>query len=163
MDFEITDYTNSRFDIVYSQGGIPDSRRNKIIKEIKRILKPEGIFCAGEMILFNNEVPQFIENIFESSDLSLFTAHELNKYYIERKFEIVEQLDLSSTLKNYYNTLKTNLEKKIFELEEREKSYYKKLLNRISHEANVYLNQGGDKHIGFQTLILKLSSSASLR
>ena len=41
------------------------------------------------------------------------------------------------------------------DLPENEKSYYKKLLNQISHESNVYLKLGGDKYLGFYALILQ--------
>ncbi|MCW8850031.1 MAG: class I SAM-dependent methyltransferase, partial [Melioribacteraceae bacterium] len=50
MDFERTDYLSERFDIVYVQGSISDERRKKIVKEIKRILKPDGYLCLGDIV-----------------------------------------------------------------------------------------------------------------
>ncbi len=38
---------------------------------------------------------------------------------------------------------------------ENEKSYYKKLIKMISHEAKAFLNEGADEHVGFYSLILK--------
>jgi hypothetical protein len=48
------------------------------------------------------------------------------------------------------------LKQAIETLTEKEKSYYKKLLNKISHESNAYLKLGADKYIGYKLLILKL-------
>jgi hypothetical protein len=41
------------------------------------------------------------------------------------------------------------------DLTQQEKSYYKKLLHKISHESNAYLNLGADKYIGFIALLLQ--------
>ncbi len=43
MEYDVTDFIQNEFDLIYSQGSISSSTRNKIVKEIKRILKPEGI------------------------------------------------------------------------------------------------------------------------
>ncbi len=43
MDFEHTDFSAESFDLIYAQASVSSSRRNKVIKEIKRILK-EGEF-----------------------------------------------------------------------------------------------------------------------
>jgi DNA-directed RNA polymerase subunit N (RpoN/RPB10) len=53
------------------------------------------------------------------------------------------------------------LKANINNLSGQEKSYYKKLLNKISHESNAYLKLGADKYIGFKMLILKLNASAA--
>ena len=37
MDFEHTDFSAESFDLVYAQASVSSSRRNKVIKEIKRI------------------------------------------------------------------------------------------------------------------------------
>jgi hypothetical protein len=40
-------------------------------------------------------------------------------------------------------------------LSNEEKSYHKKMLKRISHESNAYLKLGGNKFIGFISVILR--------
>ena len=155
MDFEITDFEDQSFDIIYVQGSISNSRRNKIVKEIKRILKSEGILCVGEVVNLKKEPVQFILDIYKSSDLNPLNSDELEEYYSERNFEVKLRKDFSETLKNYYSKSLFELQKKAKELPDNEKSYYKKLLNRISHEAKAYLKQGADKFIGFEVLILK--------
>ncbi len=155
MDFEYTDFDNKEFDVVYTQGAISNPRRNKIVKEAKRILKPEGYFCVGEVVSLQKELPQFILDIYDSTDLDPLQSSEIEKYYIERNFEIVEKKDLSFTLADYYSKSLTELKKSLVDMPENEKSYYKKLINMISHEAKAFLNQGADEFIGFYSFILK--------
>ena len=47
------------------------------------------------------------------------------------------------------------LSKEIAELSDQEKSYYKKLLRKISHESNTYLRLGGEDFTGFTALTMR--------
>jgi ubiquinone/menaquinone biosynthesis C-methylase UbiE len=161
MEYDATDFSQNEFDLVFAQGSILSSNRNKIVKEIKRILKPDGVLCVGEITALEATYPIFIKDIFESSDILPLVHAECSAYYETRKFSILHEQDLSSSLKNFYENASSALEMSIEKLTEKEKSYYKKLLNKISHESNAYLNLGADKYIGFKMLILKLSDSAS--
>lgn len=155
MDFEFTDFNDEVFDLVYTQGAISNPRRNKIVKEIKRILKPNGLLCVGEVVSLKEKLPQFILDIYDSSDLEPLLINRIEDYYKERNFEVIGKKDLSFTLKDYYSKSLSELKKSIVDMAENEKSYYKKLINMISHEAKAFLNQGADEFIGFYTLILK--------
>lgn len=155
MEFDVTDFENNSFDLVYAQASVSSGKRNQIVKEIKRILKDKGYFCVGEIVKLKNDVPPFVQNVFDDSDLNPILIEELNNYYIQRKFSIVYETNLSDKLKEYYERSVKKLNTTREELEQNEKSYYKKLLNKISHESNVYLKQGGDKFIGLKMLLLK--------
>ncbi|MDA3862078.1 MAG: class I SAM-dependent methyltransferase [Melioribacteraceae bacterium] len=155
MDFEVTDFEKDEFDVVYTQCGISNPRRKKIVKEVKRILKPAGIFCVGEVVSLQEELPQVILDIYDSSELEPLLATNIEDYYRERKFEVIEKKDLSFTLAEFYTKSLYELKKSVVNMEENEKSYYKKLINMISHEAKAFLNQGADEYIGFYSLMLK--------
>ncbi len=155
MDFDNTDFPDSNFDLVYAQASISNSKRNKIIKEIKRILKPSGYLCVGENISLTKSPPQFVIDIWKSSDISPLHFDELKKYYEEKGFLITEEHNLSHTLKDFYSQSSRMLKEKNSSFSDQEKSYYKKLLNKISHESNAYLKLGGDAYIGFKMLIMK--------
>lgn len=155
MDFENTDFKDETFDLVYAQGSLSDSRRKKTIKEIKRILKFEGYFCIGEIVKLEETIPNFVKDIFESSNLSPLNKKEVEKYYLDRNFELIDSIDLSNTLADYYKISSEQLSKSEKNLSENEKSYYKKLLNKISHESNAYLKLGANRYIGFLALLLK--------
>jgi ubiquinone/menaquinone biosynthesis C-methylase UbiE len=155
MDFEFTDFNDKEFDLVYTQGAISNPRRNKIIKEIKRILKSDGLLCLGEVVSLNEELPQFVLDIYDTSDLEPLHINKIEDYYKEKKFEIIDKKDLSFTLKDYYSKNLYELKKSLKDMAENEKSYYKKTINMISHEAKAFLSQGADEFIGFYSLILK--------
>ena len=155
MDFDNTDFTDSQFDLVYAQASISLSTRNKIVKEIKRILKPEGILCVGEISALKKDYPAFVSDIFESSDIQPLQHENCKDYYIERKFSVLYEEDLTSSLQSFYTNAAQSLNEVIDDLSDNEKSYYKKLLNKISHESNAYLKLGAERYIGFKMLILK--------
>jgi len=155
MDFEITDFEDSSFDLIYAQASISSLNRNKIIRELKRILRPGGYLCVGEIVSLKNDIPQFVKDIFDSSDLLPTFIGDFEKYYIDRNFEVIARYDLSKTLQDYYSKSASLLKNAKGNLDDKEKSYYKKLLNKISHESNAYLKLGGDKYIGFTAALLK--------
>lgn len=155
MDFKHTDFNNETFDFIYAQASISTSSRNKIVKEIRRILKPEGFFCAGENVSLKDNAPVFIKDIWKNSDILPINSNELKNYYTDRHFEIIDEIDLSKSLKDFYYLSVDLLKDHLNKLPENEKSYYKKVLNKISHESNAYLKLGGDEFMGFKMLILK--------
>ncbi len=155
MDFEITDFGKDEIDVVLAQNSLTDFRRSKILKEIKRILKPGGFISAGELVKMQEKVPVFVEDMFRSSLLDPLTPNEAEKFYTDRSLKIIEKYDLSFTLRKYYTVVLNKLKETLGILSEREKKYYKKLIKKISHESNIYLKQGGDKYIGFRNYLMK--------
>ncbi len=155
MDFNSTDFNDDVFDVVYAQASISNKMRNKIIKEIKRILKPEGILNVGEITSLKSSPPIFVNDIWESGNILPLNSVDIKKYYEERKFEVVDTLDLSAHLKDFYLESKKLLVNNIDSLSENEKAYYKKLLKRMSHESNAYLKLGGKDYMGFTSIIVR--------
>jgi len=155
MDFSSTDFNDAVFDIVYAQASISGKMRNKIIKEIKRILKPEGILNTGEIVSLKPSPPKFVNDIWKSGNILPLNSDDIKKYYEERKFKVVDTLDLSAHLKEFYLESKNLLSNNIDSLSENEKAYYKKMLKRMSHESNAYLKLGGKDYMGFTSIIVK--------
>lgn len=155
MSFSATDFGDNSFDLIYAQASISGPSRVKILKEIKRILKPEGYLCVGEIVKLTKETPRFVQDVWKNADLSPIYQDELEDFYKSKDFEIVKSADMSRRLKDFYSMGAEQLKKNIVQMTDQEKSYNKKLINRMSHETNVYLRQGGDRHIGFKVLIAK--------
>jgi SAM-dependent methyltransferase len=155
MEFEKTDYKDSSFDLIYAQASFTRENRKKIIKEVKRILKPEGILSVGEIVLYKEDSPQMIYDLLDWAGLAPLTINEVEKYYSDRGFEIITGKDFPGELKNYYKKITTLFEARKDDLTDSEKSYYKKLIGRISHEANVFLKFGGEKYISFYSFLAK--------
>ncbi len=155
MEFTNTDFINDSFDIVYTQASISTKMRNKIVKEITRVLKPEGILNVGEITSIKSSPPKFVNDIWESGNILPMNSDDIKKYYEERKFEVVDTLDLSAHLKDFYLESKKLLFDNITSLSDNEKAYYKKLLKRMSHESNAYLELGGKDYMGFTSIIVR--------
>ncbi len=155
MGYDNTDFKDSLFDLVYAQASISSPNRNKIIKEIRRILKPGGYFCVGEIVKLTESPPQFVKDIWNNSNILPLFSEELENYYNEKNFEIILANDISYTFKDFYQLSNNLLKEKSNDLSAEEKSYNKRLLKQISHESNAYLKLGGNIHIGFKVLILK--------
>jgi ubiquinone/menaquinone biosynthesis C-methylase UbiE len=152
-DFDKTDFADKTFDVIYAQASISKPNRNKIIKEIKRILKDNGIFCVGEIVKLKEDIPSFVRNIFELSQVPPIYFKDLKNYYTEKKLDVFFEKDLSQTLKEFYTLSNSLLNNE--NIPPQEKTYYKKIMNRIAHESNAYLKMGADKYIGFYMLIAR--------
>lgn len=152
MDFEITDFNENTFDVVYAQASISGSKRNRIIKEIKRIIKKDGILIVGEIVKLEKLVPQFVNDMFSDSDLDPLYTEDIKNYYFQRGWDVQKIINHSDRLNEYYSTNLDMLSKSLKELSDNEKSYYKKLINQISHQSKAYLKQGADRFIGFSIL-----------
>ena len=159
MDFDNTDFNAEEFDLIYAQASISLLSRNKIVKEIKRILKPDGTVCVSEITALTNDYPPFVKNIFDTSDMLPLLNDGCGSYYTERNFSVLYEEDLSSSLQSFYEHSAQELDDTIYKLNEKEKSYYKKLLKKISHESNAYLKLGADRYIGFKMMILRKNYS----
>jgi ubiquinone/menaquinone biosynthesis C-methylase UbiE len=155
MDFMNTDFRDPVFDIVYAQASISVKARKKILKEIFRILKPAGILCSGEIVNLEKEVPLFIKDLREKSGIDAPWIDELNDIYINTGFDIISEENLTPRLQNFYRENSQLLKDNRGDLTEQEKSYYKIILKKMSHESNAYLDLGGHKFMGFKMITAK--------
>ena len=155
MDYENTDFRNESIDVLFAQASVSTVRRNKIIKEFRRILKTGGTACIGEIVKMKENPPAFVKDIWHSSDLQPLSESELEKLYSWKGFEIPDKKDLSFTLKDFYRQGEKMLFQETGNLSDEEKAYYKKLLKKISHESNAYLKLGGNEYMGFTAFIMR--------
>jgi len=151
MDYANTDFEKEYFDLIYAQASLSVPGRKAILKEIKRILSKEGIFCIGEIVSLKEPVAAFVKDIWESSGLEPLSASAIKKYFEDKGFEIISEIDLSSALKDFYEKLRYKVSKATKE----EKQEYKKYFGAIKHESDVYLKLGGNKYIGFVSFIMR--------
>lgn len=158
MRFDNTDYPLQTFDLVYAQGTISLTNRNKIVKELGRIIKSQGHLCVGEIVTTGMNIPAFARDIFNASNLLPMYSGDIIKYYNSKGFNRIADKDLTYTLKEYYSYSLKKLELVKKNMTKQEVSYYKKLLNRISHESKAYLSQGLDKYTGFAAYLFTKSN-----
>ena len=151
MDFANTDFKENYFNLIYSQGSISVTDRKNILKEIKRIISKDGLVSVGEIVSLKEPVPSFVKDIWERSGLEPLPASELKQFYVSKGFDIISERDLSDSLKDYYEKIRITVSK----AGKDEKDQHKKYFSQLKHESNVYLKLGGDKYIGFKSLIMR--------
>ncbi|MCW8816632.1 MAG: class I SAM-dependent methyltransferase, partial [Ignavibacteriaceae bacterium] len=151
MDYAHTDFAKDHFDLIYAQSSLSVPERKEIIKEIKRILKTDGVFCTGEIVSLKEPVPAFVKDIWERGGLEPLPSSDIINYFTGKGFTIINAQDLSHTLIDFYQNIRdsvTNTSKK-------EKEENKKFYSEIKHESDVFLKLGGDKYMGFTSLIMR--------
>ena len=151
MDYANTDFSKEYFDLIYAQASLSVPERKEILKEIKRIQKKDGIFCIGEIVSLKEPVAAFVKDVWERSGLDPLSLSRIKKYFEDKGFEIISEIDLSSALKDFYEKLRY----KVSKAKKEEKEEYKKYFAAIKHESDVYLKLGGDKYIGFVSFIMR--------
>ncbi len=155
MDYAQTDFDKETFDFIYAQASISTGNRRKILKELKRIIKPEGVLVIGEIFSKDKELPVFMKNALDNSDLHPIFEDQIIKFYEEIGFEVTHQENHDKLLMDYYFECKRQLNQSKDKLNDNEQSYYKKILNRISHESNLFIKFNAVKHIGFKILEIR--------
>lgn len=151
MDYAHSDFENEYFDLIYAQGSISVPDKKGIVKEIKRILTVNGLFCAGEIVSLKEPIPGFVNDIWERSGLEPIASSEIKKYYETKGFNVLSEQDFSNTLRDFYEKIKSEVSKAGKDEKETDKKYF----SRMKHESNAYLKLGGDKYIGFKSLIMR--------
>ena len=151
MDYAHTDFEAKHFDLIYAQGSISIPDKKDIVKELKRILSKQALFCAGEIVSLKDPVPEFVNDIWERSGLEPIASSEIKKYYEGKGFEVLSENDLSSSLGDFYEKIKNAVSKVSKDEKEQDKKYFSKM----KHESHAYRKLGGDKYIGFKSLIMR--------
>jgi len=151
MDYAHTDFDKDHFDLIYAQGSISVPDKKAIVKEIKRILSGNGLICAGEIVSLKEPVPGFVNDIWERSGIAPIASSEIKKNYEAKGFEVLSEKDFSDTLHDFYDQLRTTVSKVSKDEKEADKKYF----SRMKHESHAYLKLGGEKYIGFKSLIMR--------
>lgn len=154
MDYSHTDFEDGYFDLIYAQASISVTNKKEILKEIKRILSGNGLLCTGEIVSLKEPVPEFVNDIWERSGLEPIASSLIKDYFEGNGFDLLSEKDLSFTLKDFYEKIRYAVSK----ASKDEKGQDKKYFSRMKHESNAYLKLGGDKYIGFKSLIMRKSN-----
>lgn len=151
MDYAHSDFEQDYFDLIYAQSSISVPDRKAILKEIKRILRSDGQICTGEIVSLKEPVPAFVKVVWERSGLEPLPSSGITKYFESKGFEIISESDLSFTLKDFYQTIRD----KSLQSSKEEKEENKKFYTAVKHESDVYLRLGGEKFIGYKSIIMR--------
>ncbi len=158
MDYFATDFPEASFDFIYAQASISLPERNKIIKECLRILKPDGVFCAGEIIKRDNKTPQSVIDIWEKSGIAPPTLDVVLRTYAAAGFTVANSVDLTPTVVKVYRMYAGIFEDEKSLLTDEDIHYMRKDLKRLRHEVNLFIKMGAKKHMLYSAFLLRKSN-----
>lgn len=149
MDFSNTDFADNTFDFVYTQGAASTLQRIKILHEIKRILKPGGVYCLGELVYIKQEVPVSIKSVWEIAGIAPIEIEQAAPCYADAGFTLLDTTDLSKTLFMMYERYREIMHDGANQMTEDEFQALRHDLIRLKHEAEIFIKMGGDKYTGY--------------
>lgn len=155
MDYSQTDFMDSSFDYVYAQGSISLPDRRKIYREMHRVLKPGGLFLAGELTYLKPQVPVSIKDVWEGAGVTPAFLDEIEALYPLEGFSLQSSHDLSPTLYTLYMLYQKILTKESGLLDDDELQLKRHEITRMKHESNMYTKMGGDRVTGYFVFILR--------
>lgn len=148
------DAAEGSFEIVYAQGTVSINERRKILKDVYRVLAPDGVFAVGEMTSLKGDIPAFLRSVFAANGMEIVSAESLEMFYKGEGYKIKSAKDLSNTLKDYYKNTERVFSRRVSNMTKQDQAEHKDLITKSKHELNVFLKLGGLKYIGFHAFLL---------
>ncbi|MCC6549016.1 MAG: methyltransferase domain-containing protein [Ignavibacteriaceae bacterium] len=148
------DFSDASFDLVFAQGTVSRTDRKKILKEIYRVLKTDGVFCPGEMTSLKGDIPPFLKSVFAANNMDILSSDSLSMIYKAEGFKVKAMKSLDNTLKEYYKETERALNRRLGKMTKEDQKNNKDMITKTKHEINVFLNLGGLKYTGFSSFLL---------
>ncbi|MCS7229386.1 MAG: methyltransferase domain-containing protein [Candidatus Kryptonium sp.] len=147
------DFKNETFDLIISEGILSQYKKSKILKEFSRVLKSESFIGIADFYWKKTPVPTYVQDAWYVEGGAIETLEEKLKILKDYGFEPVFVEDISNELVKYYSKfrsiIKTSLKERKFTKDEF------KDVKKFKHEVSVFLDQGGDKWMGYVAIVAK--------
>ncbi len=147
------DFKNEIFDAVITEGILSQYKKSKILKEFSRVLKQNSMIGIADFYWKKTPVPTYVTDAWYIEEGSIDTLDEKIKKLEEYGFRPFYVQDISRELVDYYSKFKKII---LNSLKERRFSKQEfKELKKYKHEVSVFLEQGGDKWMGYVAICAK--------
>ncbi|MEN3038380.1 MAG: methyltransferase domain-containing protein [Candidatus Kryptonium sp.] len=147
------DFKDETFDLIISEGILSQYKKSKVLKEFRRVLKNDSFIGIADFYWKKTPVPTYVKDAWYVEGGSIETLEEKLKIFKEYGFEPILFEDISDELAKYYskfrNIIKTTLKEWRFTKDEF------KDVKKFKHEVSVFLEQGGDKWMGYVAIVAK--------
>jgi ubiquinone/menaquinone biosynthesis C-methylase UbiE len=141
------DFKDESFDAIITEGILSQYKKSKILKEFFRVLKQNSTIGIADFYWKKTPVPTYVRDVWYIEGGSIDTLDEKISKMEEYGFKAFYVKDISSELRDYYSKFKKII---INSLKERKFSKQEfKELKKYKHEVSVFLDQGGDKWMGY--------------
>ncbi len=147
------DFEDGKFDLIITEGILSQYKKSRILKEFYRVLKSDGFIGIADFYWKNQPVPTYVKDVWYVEGGEIETLDEKIKILNSYGFEPIFVQDISQELGSYYSKFK-----KIIQQSLKERKFPKhefKEIKKFKHEVSVYLEQGGDKWMGYIAIVAK--------
>jgi len=141
------DFEDKTFDLIISEGILSQYKKTQILKEFYRVLKDGSFIGVADFYWKKSPVPTYVREAWHVEGGAIETLEEKLKIFKSCGLEPTFVQDISNELVRYYSEFK-----KIIESSLKERRFSKnefKEVKRFKHEVSVFLEQGGDKWMGY--------------
>ncbi|CUS96899.1 SAM-dependent methyltransferase [Candidatus Chrysopegis kryptomonas] len=147
------DFEDEIFDLIISEGILSQYKKSRILKEFRRVLKKDSFIGIADFYWKKTPVPTYVKDAWYVEGGEIETLDEKIKILKDYGFEPTFVKDISDELRVYYSRFK-----KIIQSSLKERKFTKsefKEVKKFKHEVSVYLDQGGDKWMGYVVIVAK--------
>ncbi len=155
VDYASLDYDKESFDHVFCQATLTLAGRNKLIREIRRVLKPGGFLTTSEILCNKKPAPTFLNDIWAESGQDPLYTDEFEAYYTSRSFKIKNSADFTNDLDEFYIKSYKLLESSLKSLPADKRVQFRKDFVQEKHEITSLVKGGALKYMNFKTMILQ--------
>lgn len=145
------DFKDETFDLIIAEGVLSQYKKSQILKEFYRVLKDGSFIGIVDFYWKKTPVPTYVLDAWYVESGSIETLDEKLKILKDYGFETVFVQDMSKELEKYYSRFK-----KIIQNALKNRRFTKdefKEIKKFKHEVNVFLEQGGDKWMGYVAVV----------
>ncbi len=145
------DFEDEMFDLIISEGILSQYKKTQILKEFYRVLKDGSFIGIADFYWKKFPVPTYVREAWHIEGGAIETLDEKLKILKSCGLEPTFVQDISDELVRYYSKFK-----KIIQTSLKERRFSKnefKEVKRFKHEVSVFLEQGGDKWMGYVAIV----------
>lgn len=155
VEYTSLDHKTESFDFVFCQATLTLGVRNKLVKEIKRVLKPGGHLITTEILCNKKPAPTFLNDIWADSGQDPLFTDDFEPYYTSRNFEVVKTADFTDELDEFYIKSFKMLESNLKSVSAEQRQKIRKEFAGEKHEITSLVKGGALKYMNLKTMILK--------
>lgn len=142
------DPRDGTIDAVIVDGVLSSYNKRKLLREVRRVLKPGAPLLVAAPVWLEDGAPTGIRGVWETREYTVPTRAELADLLAECGFRIVHESDQTRVLEPFYKQFMTDV-KKLAAAGFEEFKQHRALVKHYKHEIDMYFKHGGRRYMGY--------------
>ncbi|MBR9978924.1 MAG: methyltransferase domain-containing protein [Bacteroidetes bacterium] len=152
-----TNFRAGQFRIIILEGMLSGYTPGRVLREALRLLDDRGFLLLSDSCWLADDVPTYVRDVWESPDHKILTPPQLRQLLEERGMEILHFEDRSRVLDSFYRQFEDTV-RDIAHGGFEGMKHRKSLIKHYKHEIDVYRKHGGDRYMGYFSMVARKSS-----